>query len=206
MKARWRWLDDDPEGAITEAVTELAREACIVFPTDTVYGLLASVASRQAYEQVFQIKHRPLSKPLALLVSTKHQLNAAVQRLLQTFTAAGRDFNAGHLTLIVADDLLPAGALPGEIGAIQPGPVGVRCPADAALQLLLEKLGGLVWATSVNLTGQPPVASAAQLQLWTAALGKVQPAVIVASRSELTGTPSRLAMLQAGKLSHLDRS
>ena len=206
MTASWRWLDDDPDGAIKEAATELAQGNCVVFPTDTVYGLLAAITAGDAYKQIYRIKHRPTGKPLALLSSHAHPLNIAVSAALEAWPDATREYSRGTLTVIVSEADLPTDAIPHAVASCQPGPLGVRLPYDRWTQQLLTALGGLAWATSVNKSGQSPAVTIQQLQNWSTELGDVQPALIVARRQPLAGTPSRLANLESGNLRRLDRA
>lgn len=56
------------EEAITESIAVLERGGVVLFPTDTVYCLVANAMDRRAVERVYKIKQRPLNKPLPIAV------------------------------------------------------------------------------------------------------------------------------------------
>src|SRR3989344_4867545 len=61
-------LNRDYEAVISEACQILRAGGTVIYPTDTVYGLGANACDSVAVEKVFQIKQRPRSKPLPILV------------------------------------------------------------------------------------------------------------------------------------------
>jgi tRNA A37 threonylcarbamoyladenosine synthetase subunit TsaC/SUA5/YrdC len=83
----------------------------------------------------------------------------------------------------VAGEAVPDAALPVEIRGIQPGDVGIRTPAHAALQELLGALGELAWATSVNTRGDAPAATAGELERWLATLTRPPELVVTSAPS-----------------------
>ena len=54
--------------AIKEAVESIREGETIIYPTDTVYGLLADAANKGAVERIFKIKKRPKNKALPIFV------------------------------------------------------------------------------------------------------------------------------------------
>lgn len=53
---------------LKNAAAYLKHGATIVFPTDTVYGLLADATNKQAVNRIFKIKKRDRSNPLPIFV------------------------------------------------------------------------------------------------------------------------------------------
>ena len=47
------------------------KNRVIIYPTDTVYGIGASVYDKDGIRRIYEIKHRPLDKPLAVLCASK---------------------------------------------------------------------------------------------------------------------------------------
>jgi len=197
-------LEDDPRAAVRRAAEVLGAGGLVVFPTDTVYGLLAAATDAAAYRRIYELKRRPAGQPLALLVAAGAPLDRLARELLAPFPPALQQFVAGSLTLIVDGGAVPAEALPVEVRRIQPGGVGVRTPVHDALQELLAALGGLAWATSANARDEAAAATAAELRHWLASLDH-PPELAVASARPLAGRPSNLARLSGGRLHPLAR-
>jgi len=141
--------------AIEWAAEQLAAGGVIGLPTDTVYGIAASLGHTDAIARIFAIKERPLDRPLPVLVSSTHALfqfahipHEAIRELLDQFWP-------GPLTLVVPGSRgLPAGVR-GEDGT-----VAVRLPNHPLAIEIIEKAGGAVACTSANLSGEPPALTA----------------------------------------------
>lgn len=204
MTAAGRYLQDSPAAIIDEAARVLARGGVVLFPTDTVYGLLAAADSRPGYRRIFELKHRSPGKPLAVLIGANSIASRSVPELLKEHPAAADSFRQGQLTIIVAPLQLPAAALPDSLQSIQPGNIGMRRPDHPELQALISRCGGCLWATSANAAGEPPPATAGDLEHALATLAG-PPDLLVLSRTALPGTPSQIALLRAGELDWLER-
>lgn len=204
MSAERLRLEDGPRAAVRRAAAVLNAGGVAVFPTDTVYGLFAAATSLIAYRRIFELKQRPADKALALLARAGHPLASLALDLLGGFADEQRSFRGGGLTLLIDDELVPAAAVPSEVRRLQPGRIGVRVPAHAAVQALLRALGGLAWATSANASRDAPPATADQVESWLATLAE-PPELVVTSRKALAGRPSDLALLHGERLLFLER-
>jgi len=196
------WLEDDRALAVAEAAGRLAAGGVVVFPTDTVYGLLGLSASAEAFHELYRLKGRAEQRPLQLLVAAMSTFASQVQLLLTPHGSLRDDFRGGRLTVVVGERVLSG--LPRQVGELQPGPVGVRCPAHPELQQVLDAVGaGLpLWATSANPSGSPACADAAAVQSWLAS-SPVQPALVALSRQPTAGVPSRVVRLENGAVTNL---
>jgi len=150
------WLEDDPAMAVGQAAAVLSAGGTIVFPTDTVYGILAGLRHEQAYRRIFELKRRPAHKPLAQLVVEDDAWVKAVEKALVAHATALELFGRGELTLVLPAELLPKGKVLSAALSIQPGLVGLRVPRHNSLQALIAQLAEPVWATSANASGTPP--------------------------------------------------
>jgi tRNA threonylcarbamoyl adenosine modification protein (Sua5/YciO/YrdC/YwlC family) len=140
----------------------LAAEACVVLPTDTVYGLAGLAGSAAAVRRLLAIKGRGLERPPPLLVADPDDLAdwvapwpAAARRLAEAFWP-------GPLTLVLP---LAAGA-GGRLGFAADS-VAVRLPDHDRLRALLRRSGPLA-CSSANRHDRPPATSVEQAR---AALG-----------------------------------
>lgn len=117
-------------------------------PTDTVYGIMASVSYPSATERIFSIKQRPLNKPLAVLVSNLYQ---ALQLAWFSKDAIdhAEDGWPGALTLVLERTPEAKSLRLGGDGET----IGLRHPDDDLLIEVIERVGPLA-ATSANRSGE----------------------------------------------------
>jgi L-threonylcarbamoyladenylate synthase len=140
---------DDP-AALDRTVEALRAGAAVVVPTDTVYGV-ACLPDQQA--QLLELKGRPASVPIAVLVADAAQAEVATGRPLPAGAEAlAAAFWPGPLTLV-----LPSAAGP---------TLGVRCPAHDFVRSVAAAVGPIA-TTSANRHGEPtpPGAAAAAASL-----------------------------------------
>lgn len=141
-------IADERDVALTRARGALRAGECVVMPTDTVYGIGADAFNAEATGMVFELKRRPRSLPLPILVSRPKQAWALSSSVPEAATELVAAFWPGPLTLI-----LPETELTWAIGDTRGG-VAVRMPAHDDLLTLLEAVGPMA-VTSANVSGQP---------------------------------------------------
>src|SRR4051812_36093917 len=137
----------------------------IGFPTDTAYGLGADPFQESAIRRIFEIKGRPESKPVLVLVDSMTMLS----RIADCSSVSGitellaRRFWPGPLTLILpvlssdsenVSRLVTAGT----------GTIGVRWPQSLFATRLVRAFGRPITATSANKSGQSSTASADEVR------------------------------------------
>lgn len=144
-------------GDIERVARRLAAGEPAVIPTDTVYGLAADPRRPDAVARLFELKGRPESNPIPLLVPDEDGARRAASGWPASARALARAFWPGPLTIVVP----AAGWLPPEITA-GTGAVGVRAPDHPLALALLRRLGPLA-CTSANRSGEPPARSPAEL-------------------------------------------
>ena len=130
---------------ISEAALALQAGEVVAFPTETVYGLGASIRSPMAIERIYKLKKRPKDNPLIAHIANLEQLDEIVD-LQQVDPSLFAKFWPGSLTLILPKR---AGA-PGDLDTI-----AVRMPAHPIALSLIEKVGHPLFAPSANLSGKP---------------------------------------------------
>lgn len=150
-------LDQAASRAIEWTAERIAEGGVVAIPTDTVYGLAASLAHPEALDRIFEIKGRPQSMPLPVLVSSVEALSHVV-RLDNAILPLLDTFWPGPLTIV-----LPASArVPDR--ALGPGAtVGVRLPNHPIAIEVIDKAGGAVACTSANRSGEPEARTAAEV-------------------------------------------
>lgn len=73
------------ESELTPAGRAIQAGLVVAFPTDTFYGLGADPFNLAAVERVYQIKGRPRSKPLLLLIDNVEQATMLTAELPDAF-------------------------------------------------------------------------------------------------------------------------
>ena len=144
--------------SINQAISILRSGGVVAFPTDTVYGVGVDPFEPAAVRKLYQIKGRPIDKPIPILVGSLDDVVHIAQNLPSTFSQLAEQFWPGELTLIVE-----AKALPPEITA-GGDTVGVRMPDHPLALGLLQRFGGAIATTSANKSDEPPATSAEEVR------------------------------------------
>jgi L-threonylcarbamoyladenylate synthase len=154
---------------LREAARVLARGGLVAFPTETFYGLGAAALDPAAVRRVFEIKGRPASMPLLVLIESAAGLRHVVAEVPERARALIAHHWPGPLTLVFR----AAPHLPEELTA-GTGTVGVRVPDHPVPRKLVAHLGAPVTAPSANRTGEaPPTTAEAVLTHFAGALDLV---------------------------------
>lgn len=133
----------------------IARGKVVAIPTDTFYGLAADPFNLSAVEQIYQIKGRPESRALPILVNSVEQAGTLVRDLPSNFFKLAEKFWPGALTIVMeASHRLPL-KVTGNTGR-----VALRMPDAQVVLSLIEAVGGPVTGTSANLSGHPSCTNA----------------------------------------------
>ena len=151
-------MNQSEELHIDQSVATLKDGGIIAFPTDTVYGVGVDPFQPDAVRKLYQIKGRPIDKPIPILVGSIDDVERVAQNLPPTFSRLAEQFWPGELTLIVE-----AKSLPPEITA-GGDTVGVRMPDHPLALALLRRFGGAIATTSANKSDQPPATSAEEVR------------------------------------------
>lgn len=143
---------------LEHAQRAIRENKCVVFPTDTVYGIAADAFSPLGVTLLLASKGRSRKMPPPVLIPRLNALDglatdvpAEARRLAETFWPGG-------LTLI----LHAQPSLDWDLGETK-GTVALRIPADELAQDLLTLTGPLA-VSSANRTGQPAAQTAADAE------------------------------------------
>lgn len=153
--------EDQRAQGLEHAQRAISEKKCVVFPTDTVYGIAADAFSPQAVTMLLVSKGRGRSMPPPVLIPRINALDGLATDVSADARKLAEAFWPGGLTLI----LHAQPSLDWDLGETK-GTVALRMPADDIAQELLTLTGPLA-VSSANRTGQAPAqtASAAREQL-----------------------------------------
>lgn len=151
------------ENEINHAARIVTAGGVVAFPTDTFYGLGCDPFNAQAVDRIFEIKQRPATKAILLLIDALPALSLVTAPLsgvcAHNFQLLRERFWPGPLTVV-----LPAAArLPDQLVSAA-RTIGVRLPAYDVARRLATAVGGAITATSANLSGQPNTQTAAEVR------------------------------------------
>ena len=145
---------------ITEAVNILKKGGIVAYPTDTVYGLGASMASLKAIERIFEVKGRPKGMAMPLLAVNRAQIKKLVNNIPPSAWLLMYNFLPGALTIILhKSDIVPDVITGGS------KTIAVRIPDHPVPISLIKGLGQPIVGTSANLSGQPSALTAEEVRI-----------------------------------------
>lgn len=148
-----------PEQQIVDyAANFIMRGGVVAVPTDTFYGLSADPFNLAAIGRVYEIKGRPESKALPILVSSVEQAVSLVRDVPDSFLTLAQKYWPGALTIVLeATHRIPL-KVTGNTGR-----VALRWANSKVACEIINAVGGPITGTSANLTGMPACTNAADL-------------------------------------------
>ena len=121
----------------------------VVFPTETVYGIGTNGLDKDAVKRLYNIKKRPLNKPISLLVSDFEMIEKVVKDISELEYKIMKKFFPGPLTIILnKKDIVP------DIVTSGGSTVGIRMPEEEITRKLIEYAGVPIAAPSANISGK----------------------------------------------------
>ena len=127
---------------------------CVVFPTETVYGLGALALNSSAASKIFTTKGRPSDNPLIVHISSSAMLRKILPAdyiFPESYEILIRHFWPGPLTLLFPSDPL---IIPKIITANQ-STVAIRMPSHPVARALIAAADTPIAAPSANSSGKP---------------------------------------------------
>ncbi|RKR20261.1 L-threonylcarbamoyladenylate synthase [Arthrobacter oryzae] len=143
---------------LEHAQRAIRENKCVVFPTDTVYGIAADAFSPLAVTMLLASKGRSRKMPPPVLIPRLNALDGLATDVPAEARRLAEAFWPGGLTLI----LHAQPSLDWDLGETR-GTVALRIPADEIAQDLLTLTGPLA-VSSANRTGQAAARTAAEAE------------------------------------------
>lgn len=143
---------------LAHAQRAIAEQQCIVFPTDTVYGIAADAFSPLAVRLLLAAKGRSRTMPPPVLIPRVQTMDGLAVDIGDDARKLAEKFWPGALTLI----LHAQPSLEWDLGETK-GTVALRVPDDALALEILARTGPLA-VSSANRSGQPAAQTAANAQ------------------------------------------
>jgi L-threonylcarbamoyladenylate synthase len=144
-----------PRGDISQAAEIIKRGGLVAVPTETVYGLCCDGFNDSAVKRLFEVKGRPVDKPMSLLVTGAEHADDSCGHMTGDAHKLAEAFWPGPLTIVIAKSRLDMSLL-----TAGGNTVGVRCPDNAlALRLICLSKTALA-APSCNPSGESSAVNA----------------------------------------------
>lgn len=128
-------------------ISALKNEQLIIAKTDTIYGILAVANSKKAVETLYEVKKRPLNKPVIILVADIDEIPNLTPLIKHEYQEISKNRPTTIITK-VSPDFLPH--LPRNGGTL-----AFRVVPESPLAELIRIVGLLV-APSANPSGEEP--------------------------------------------------
>lgn len=152
--------DDDRIGNdIKKAAWIIKNGGVVVYPTETVYGIGASIFSEKALERIFEIKKREKGKPISVAVSGLKMMDELVY-IGEKEKVFIKKFLPGPVTVLmrkksIVPDILTSGT----------DLLGIRYPDNKTAVRLIELAGVPITSTSANFSGEETPKSVGEIRI-----------------------------------------
>ena len=150
-----RNVDSD---SIDVAAAYLAAGKAVIFPTDTVYGIVVAAGIAMSADEIYAIKKRDPEKAIPWLVGSVEALLLYGQDVPEYALDLAKKNWPGALTIIVkAADTVP------QAFQAHDGTIALRMPNDKTALELINKVGFPLATSSANKQGAKPACLLAEV-------------------------------------------
>ena len=143
---------------IDELAKILKNDGVISVPTDTVYGVCASINSKKAYYKMRGIKNRPSTKPFPIMCADEEQIeriaivDERAKKLIQAFMP-------GPITLVLKKKVNMLSYISNDKDTI-----AIRMATSKAIKELIIKTGSPIFMSSANQSGEKTCTSLDEIE------------------------------------------
>lgn len=144
---------------IERIVNVLEDGGLVISPTDTVYGIMGDAMNDDVIKRVYEVKKRPYSKPLLLLMYSYEMIKDYTFDISELEDKLISKFSPGLMTIILKKNDKVSNLITNNSDY-----VGIRIPDNKELLSIIKKLGRPVISTSANITGTEVITSTKLLE------------------------------------------
>ena len=138
-------------------VDDLLNGQVVGFPTETVYGLAIVFDSKEAFDKLYEIKNRSITKPISMMVANKKVLESVAYIDENSYKVIDA-FMPGALTIILkAKEDLPY------FVNFNQETIGVRIPTNDVALNILKAINKPLLVTSANISNEPSLIKASDV-------------------------------------------
>ena len=145
------FTEEDAKNIFKKSLHILRSGGIVAYPTESFYALGVLATNEAAIRKLFELKKRPVGKPLPIIVGDLDTLRSVAEDIPFSAEDLMKRFWPGPLTIIFkAKDSVPFLLTGGT------GKVAVRIPGESAALHLAKALKLPITSTSANHSGEPP--------------------------------------------------
>ena len=122
----------------------------VVFPTETVYGIGTNGLNKESISRLYEVKQRPINKPISLLVSSIEMAETIAKDITDMEYKLMEKFFPGPLTIILKKKSIVPDNLTNNTDT-----VGIRMPDNIIAKKLIEYSNVPIATPSANISGKP---------------------------------------------------
>ncbi|OGI89141.1 threonylcarbamoyl-AMP synthase [Candidatus Nomurabacteria bacterium RIFCSPLOWO2_01_FULL_40_15] len=142
--------DSNRKEVLEKASLIIKNGGLVVFPTETVYGLGASVYNEEAIKKIFKAKGRPSDNPIIVHIAKEEQLQELTDDVSPIQQKLMDSFWPGPLTIIFKKKQNISSIVSGGLSSI-----AIRMPSHSFARELIARAGVPIAAPSANISGRP---------------------------------------------------
>jgi len=135
---------------ISKAIETVNKGGIIIFPTDTAFGIGCRIDNEKAVERLFEIRKRPFSKPVPVLVESVKMAKGYAQVPKEVQDKLIKVYWPGALTIVfkAREDKVPSLVRGGT------KTLGVRMPDHKVIRTIISGVGVPILGPSANFHGE----------------------------------------------------
>ena len=189
--------DKNPVEAKQKALSFLANNKIISCFSDTVYALLANPFDEKVTAKLNLLKNRASDKPLQILVSKK-QIIRDIANISDLSERVIDKFMIGDLTIILPlkDEFIEKLKYCSNKSDDKKPTIAVRIPDNLFLNYLIDQFGGIIAATSANISGKDEAKTAKKILEY---FGNQVPVIITSNINYISHAASTILDLSGDK-------
>ncbi|MFA6080850.1 MAG: L-threonylcarbamoyladenylate synthase [Patescibacteria group bacterium] len=134
---------------INNTISALKSNGLVVFPSDTVYGLLCDATNEPAVKKLITFKNRPAGKPIS--VFSNLEFIDELVKIKENQKKLIREIVPGPFTFV-----FPSKHKVNKLLESESGTLGIRIPMYQHIKVLVNQFKKPITATSANLAGSSP--------------------------------------------------
>ena len=135
---------------LKEPAQIIKKGGIVIFSTETVYGIGTNGLDENAIRKLYEVKQRPLNKPISLLVNNIEMVEKIAKNITKIEYKLMERFFPGPLTIIFEKrDIVP------DILTSNTNTIGIRMPSGEIAKKLIEFAGVPIATSSSNISGKP---------------------------------------------------